>query len=170
MAILEILTYPNKFLRQPTKKVQNIDGDIQKIIDNMAETMFAVPGLGLAAIQVGIDKNIIVYSDSQDDDKKVYNVIINPQIISSYGEIIHENEGCLSVPDLRADVKRAKQVFVEGFDRDGKPINIEAEGLLSFIFQHEMDHLNGILFIDKISPLKRELYKRRIKKLLKNEK
>jgi len=169
MAILEILTYPNKFLSKPTKPVEDIDSRIQKIIDDMAETMYDAPGAGLAAIQAGYDKSIIVYDGLPGEVKPSLQVLLNPKIIETEGEIISENEGCLSVPDLRADVKRSALVLVEGFDREGKPLRFEAEGHLAVVLQHEIDHLNGILFIEHISILKRELYKRRIKKKLKRK-
>ncbi|MBS3757687.1 MAG: peptide deformylase [Desulfobacterales bacterium] len=165
--VLEILTYPNELLRQPTKPVETIDEGIEEIIENMAETMYQAPGVGLAAIQAGIDKSIIIYDPEADAVKRDYNVLLNPKIISSAGETISENEGCLSVPDIRSDVKRAETVVVEGLDRKGEPVRIDADGLLSVILQHEIDHLNGILFIDRISALKRELYKKKRKKALK---
>jgi len=166
--ILEILTYPDNFLRQPTWDVETIDDEVLEIIQNMAETMYQAPGVGLAAIQAGIDKSIIVYDPEADADKWDYKALINPKIINSEGETISENEGCLSVPDFRSDVKRAETVVVEGLDRTGKAVRINANGLLSVILQHEIDHLNGILFIDRISTLKRELYKKKRKKALKN--
>lgn len=167
MAILEILTYPDKFLKQPTKPVENIDGTIQKIIEDMALTMYEAQGVGLAAIQVGCDKSIIVYDVSQREGQRSLQVLINPRIVTAEGEMLSEDEGCLSVPDLRANVKRASYVLVESLDSEGKPLRIEANGLLATVFQHEIDHLNGILFIDRISALKRELYKRHIKKKIK---
>jgi peptide deformylase len=98
-----------------------------------------------------------------------YGVIINPKVVETEGQIISENEGCLSVPDFRSDVKRAARIIVEGVDRDGKPLRVEAEGFLAIVLQHEIDHLNGTLFIDRISALKRELYKRRMKKILREK-
>lgn len=169
MTLLEILTYPDKFLRKTTKPVENIDGTIQNLIDSMAFTMYKAPGVGLAAIQVGLDKSILVYDISPAEEKKSLQVLINPMIVNSEGETISENEGCLSVPDFRADVKRAVSVQVEGFDREGKELQIEADGILATVLQHEIDHLNGTLFIDRISPLKRALYKNRIKKQLKRK-
>lgn len=164
MSILEIVKYPDKFLRLHTKPVEDIDDSIQKLIDNMAETMYLAPGVGLAAIQVGIDKSLIIYDISQKDEKRSLQVIINPRIIETEGNLLSENEGCLSVPDFTANVKRASSVLVEGFDRHGKPLRMEAEGLAAVVLQHEIDHLAGTLFIDRISALKRELYKKRFKK------
>jgi len=166
MSMLNILTYPDKFLRQPAKPVENIDGTTQKMIEDMSFTMYNSKGVGLAAIQVGFDNSLIIYDVSPSEEKRSLQVLINPKIIESNGRIISEKEGCLSVPDLNADVKRAKSILVEGFDRDGNPRRIDAEGYLAIVLQHEIDHLNGILFLDHISALKRELYKRRIKKKL----
>jgi peptide deformylase len=169
MTILHILTYPDEFLTQLTKPVENVDGTIQEIIEDMAATMYNAPGVGLAAIQVGFDKSIIVYDVSPREAKRSLQVLINPRIVTSEGEMLSEEEGCLSVPDFRADVKRASSVLVEGLDRDGNPLSISADGLLALALQHEIDHLKGTLFIDHISALKRELYKRRVKKKLKKE-
>jgi peptide deformylase len=169
MTIRKILTYPDRFLRQPTKPVSDIDGAIQEIIDDMADTMYEAPGIGLAAIQVGCDKSILVYDGLPGEVKRSLEVLINPKIVDSEGEIISENEGCLSVPEFRADVKRSNVILIEGFDRDGKPLQVEADGFLAIVLQHEIDHLNGKLFIDHVSALKRELYKRRIKKKLRNQ-
>ncbi len=169
MNVLRIHTYPDSFLKQTAKSVENIDGKLQDIIDRMAQTMYAAPGVGLASIQVGVDKSILVYDIGPRDEKLELHVLINPKIISSEGEILSEDEGCLSVPDYRADVKRAESILMEGVDRDGNPIRFDAEGLLAIVLQHEIDHLNGTLFIDRISKLKRELYKKRILKQLKRK-
>ena len=169
MTILNILTYPDKFLSQPAKPVENIDGTIQDMIEDMSLTMYEAPGAGLAAIQVGFDQSIIVYDISPRDENRSLHVLINPKIISSEGTTISESEGCLSVPDYMADVKRSASILTEGFDRKEKPLRIEAHGRLAIVLQHEIDHLNGILFIDRISSLKRGLYKKRIKKLLRKK-
>jgi peptide deformylase len=169
MTKLEVLTYPNKFLQQPTKPVENIDEVIQKLVADMAETMYEAPGVGLAAIQVGSDKQVLVYDEKPAENDRRYGVIINPRIIENEGIIISENEGCLSVPDFRSDVKRAARIVVEGVDRDGKSLRFEADGFLAIVLQHEIDHLNGTLFIDRISALKRELYKRRMKKMMREK-
>ena len=169
MTKLEILTYPNKFLQHPTKPVENIDEDIQKLVADMAETMYEAPGVGLAAIQVGSDRQVLVYDEKPVENDRRYGVIINPKIVETEGQIISENEGCLSVPDFRSDVKRAARIVVEGVDRDGKPLRFETDGFLAIVLQHEIDHLNGTLFIDRISALKRELYKRRMKKMMREK-
>ncbi len=164
---LDILTYPNKTLAQKTSPLDNINGKVQKMIDDMATTMYAAPGVGLAAIQVGWDKSVLLYDVSPREESRVLHVLVNPKIITREGEIISEDEGCLSVPDFRADVKRSEFVTVEGHDREGRPIRLDAEGILAIVLQHEIDHLNGTLFIERISSLKRQMYKRRIKKKLK---
>ncbi|MDL2322061.1 peptide deformylase [Desulfosarcina sp. OttesenSCG-928-B08] len=166
--MLTILTYPEPFLKKPAAPVQNIDGALQTLIDTMAETMYAAPGVGLAAPQVGIGQRFLVYDIAQNDDHRNLQVLINPRIVERSGEIISENEGCLSVPDFRADVKRSEIILVEGVDRNGNPLRFEADGMHAIVIQHEMDHLTGTLFIDHISSLKRQLYKRRILKEIKN--
>ena len=166
---LNILTYPDKFLSQPTQPLDNIDGKVQEMIDKMALTMYDAPGVGLAAIQVGWDKSLLIYDVSPRDESRSLHVLINPKIITREGEIVSENEGCLSVPEFRADVKRTASITVEGHDRDGNPLKIDAEGLLAIVLQHEIDHLNGTLFIEHISTLKRQMYKRRIKKQLREK-
>jgi len=149
--------------------VEQIDGELQALIDRMAHTMYEAPGVGLAAIQVKVDKSLFVYDVSQKENGRDLHVLINPRIIEQDGQIISENEGCLSVPDYRSDVKRSERVLVEGLDREGKPVRVEAEGFLAVVMQHEIDHLNGILFIDRISALKRQLYTRHVKKQRKQQ-
>ncbi len=167
MTVLDILTYPDKFLKKQTAPVNNIDGDLQTIFDSMATTMYQAPGVGLAAPQVGIGQSFIIYDIAPREEGQDLHVLVNPKIVSSEGEIMSENEGCLSVPDFRADVKRAERILVEGADRDGNPLRFEADGLLAIVIQHELDHLDGTLFIDHISALKRQIYKRRVKKEMK---
>ncbi len=169
MAQMRILTYPDSFLLKPTAELENIDGRTQQMIDSMAETMYAAPGIGLASIQIGWDRSVLIYDISARNDQRQLHVLINPRIVASEGEILSENEGCLSVPDYRADVKRYERILVEGVDREGKPLRIEADGLHAIVLQHEIDHLNGRLFIDRISALKRELYKRRVKKMMRED-
>ena len=169
MESLEILTYPNNFLAKAAEPVTQIDGKLQKLIDNMAETMYLAPGVGLAAIQVNIDQSLLVYDIAPPEEDKELNVLINPKIVASEGSVVSENEGCLSVPEFRADVPRAEKVFVEAVDREGRPIHLEAKGFLAVVLQHEIDHLNGRLFIDRISTLKRQIYTRRMKKKIKHQ-
>ncbi len=161
MSVLDILTFPDPFLKQRAKPVDNVDDSLQQIIEDMAETMYQAPGVGLAANQAGIDACIIVFDPNTDEQSRDFQVLINPVIIETQGRVVSENEGCLSVPDLRSDVPRFERVVVEGLDRRGNPQKIDATGFLSTILQHEIDHLNGILFIDRISALKRQIYKRK---------
>ena len=168
MSKLKILTYPDNFLRQPVHPLDNIDGDVQQMIDQMSETMYEAPGLGLAAIQVGWNKSLLIYDIAPPEEGRSLNVLINPRIVHQEGEIVSENEGCLSVPEFRADVKRSASILVEGVDREGRPLRLEAHGMLAIVLQHEIDHLNGKLFIDHISALKKQLYTRRIKKKLRS--
>lgn len=164
---LDILTYPDKTLSQPTTPLDNIDGKVQEMIAGMANAMYAAPGVGLAAIQVGWNKSVLIYDIAPREESRELHVLVNPEIITQEGQIISENEGCLSVPDFRADVKRSEFITVEGHDEEGNPIRLDAEGILAIVLQHEIDHLNGTLFIEHISSLKRQMYKRRIKKQLK---
>ena len=164
---LDILTFPDKTLTRQTSPLDNIDGKVQEMIDGMANTMYDAPGVGLAAIQVGWEKSVLIYDISPREESRELNVLVNPKIVTREGQIISENEGCLSVPDFRADVKRSEFVTVEGHDREGNPLRLDAEGLLAIVLQHEIDHLNGTLFIEHISSLKRQMYKRRVKKMLK---
>ena len=167
MTLLDILTYPDKFLKKKTAPVENLDGTMQTVFDDMAATMYGAPGIGLAAPQVGIGQSFLIYDIAPKENGRELHVLVNPRIISSEGEILSEGEGCLSVPDFRADVKRAERILVEGVDRDGNPLRFEAEGLHAIVIQHEMDHLDGTLFIDRISALKRQMYKRRVQKEMK---
>ena len=166
MSNLKILTYPDNVLRQPTNALENIDGEVQKMIDQMAAAMYDAPGVGLAAIQVGWNKSVLIYDIAPAEQSRSLNVLINPRIVDQEGEMLSENEGCLSVPEFRADVKRFASIIVDGIDREGRPVKLEAEGMLAIVLQHEIDHLNGKLFIDHISVLKRQLYTRRMKKKL----
>jgi len=164
MAILPILKLPEPVLRQTALEVAEINGELQGLIDDMAQTMYAAPGLGLAANQVGVLKRVMVfYLSHRDGGPRDLQVVINPCITAGEGEIVRE-EGCLSVADFAAEVRRHARVTVTGLDRAGNPVQITGEGLLAVVLQHEVDHLNGVLFIDRISRLKRGLYLRRLKK------
>ena len=167
MSLLEILEYPDEILSKPVLPVTVINGDLQQRIDDMAQTMYHAPGVGLAASQVGINQCVLVYDVSPRDDKRALHVLINPRIVCQEGEFLSDNEGCLSVPEYRSDVVRFSQIQVVGVDRNGKPLSFAADGYLAVVLQHEIDHLQGVLFIDRISALKRNLYKKRIKKRLK---
>ncbi len=167
MSILEIVTYPDEFLQKATKPVEKIDGEFQDFVESMARTMYASSGVGLAAIQVGNGRSFLIYDVAQSENGGKLEVLVNPRIVEREGETISEAEGCLSVPGYRSDVKRAERVLVDGFDREGAPKRIEAEGLLAIVLQHEIDHLEGRLFIDRISALKRQLFKRRVQRQMK---
>lgn len=168
MPLLQILTYPDSFLRKVTRNVENIDGELQKLIESMTETMYAAPGVGLAANQIGCDQKILVFDAANEEGNRSANVLINPRILERHGEIISEDEGCLSVPDFRSNVKRFESILVEAVDQDGNPLSIEADGFLAIVLQHEIDHLEGKLFVDHISMLKKQLFARKVKKQLKN--
>ena len=160
---MKIYTYPDSVLRAEAETIENIDEDIHALIDCMIETMYDAPGIGLAANQVGVTKQLIVYDVSPQEERQNPSVLINPEIILAEGEIVYE-EACLSVVDFCADVTRCSNIKVRGVDKDGNPVDIEADGLLAVCLQHEIDHLNGKLFIDHISSLKRSLYKKKLKK------
>jgi peptide deformylase len=167
MALLEIKKYPEKILKEKTVHLENIDAHIQRLIDDMTETMHAVRGLGLAANQVGIPKKLCIIDISLKEDNAPLIVLINPVIVEKEGAAEAE-EGCLSIPGYLTSIKRAEKVFVRGIDREGRNLEIEGVGLLARALQHEIDHLEGILFIDRMSPIKREFFKRRYKKFLKD--
>lgn len=166
---MKIFTYPESVLLSKSEVVENIDEDIQKLIDRMGATMYAAPGIGLAANQVGNLKRILVYDLSPQDEGRNLSVLINPEIVQSEGKIEYD-EACLSVVDFSSEITRPVYVKVRGVDRDGNPVDIEAEDLLAICLQHEIDHLNGVLFIDHVSSLKRAMYKKKLKKMLKKEK
>ena len=167
MALLEILKYPEAVLHKAGAPVKNISAKTAQLVSDMLETMYAAPGVGLAAPQVGVSQRIIVLDvDHENPGKQVYK-LINPVITKSEGELIWE-EGCLSVVDFTAEVRRAAQVQVVAFDDHEKEIKLDAEGLFAVALQQEIDHLDGKLFIDRISRLKRDLYSRRRKKMLRN--
>jgi peptide deformylase len=163
MPILPIRKFPDPVLATRAGEVTEINGDLQALIDDMAATMYQAPGLGLAANQVGDLRRVIVFDVSQKEGQRLLEVVINPCITACEGKQIY-NEGCLSVPELTAEVQRHAKVCVTGLDRHGKPITLEAEGLKAVVLQHEIDHLDGVLFIDHLSRLKRSLYLRRLKK------
>jgi peptide deformylase len=167
--IMKILTYPEPVLKTVAEPVANIDGELQNLIDRMGETMYAAPGIGLAANQVGKLRRLLVYDLGSKTEGRNLSVLVNPEIVQGEGEIVYD-EACLSVIDFSAEVTRHAQIRVRGYDRHGKHVEIEAEGLLAICLQHEIDHLNGKLFIDHISSLKRALYKRKLQKMLKRGK
>jgi len=163
MAFRKILTYPASELKQTAHAVQNIDGSIDALVTDLVDSMYAAPGVGLAATQVGSPERVIVLDVDHEHPGARLIKLINPVIVEREGSIVWE-EGCLSVVDYTAEVTRAKRVLVKGWTPDQKEIEIEGEDLLAVALQHEIDHLDGKLFIDRISRLKRDLYKRKVKK------
>jgi len=163
MGTRRILTYGAPILRQPTRRVTDLDGDLQRLIDDMVETMYAAPGLGLAANQVGSPHRLFVANPAENRDPAKLLVMLNPELVETEGEILFE-EGCLSIPDFREDVRRARRVLLRGIDRNGRPLEVEGEQVLARIFQHEMDHLNGLFFVDRLSPAKRFLLGKKLKR------
>ena len=163
MAVLEIRKYPEKILKQKTAPVTSINGSTQKIIDDMVETMHSAYGIGLAANQVGIAQKLCIIDLSLRETTSPLIVLINPVIVEREG-VIEADEGCLSIPGYLSPIKRAEKIYVKGVNREGRDIALEAEGLLARAIQHELDHLDGLLFIDRMSPIKREFFKRRYKK------
>jgi peptide deformylase len=163
MAVLEILKYPHPLLKKRCKNVEEIDDEVRELIHNMRETMYDANGIGLAACQVGVPLRVIVLDVSPIDPQQGLLVMINPEIISEEGEIDHE-EGCLSVPDCIEKVKRKEKVFVRGISPEGEGMSVGGEGILGFALQHEIDHLNGVLILNRMSGLKREIYRRKLKK------
>lgn len=161
MAILDILHYPDARLHQVAKPVKDINASISRLIDDMAETMYAAPGIGLAATQVNQHIQLLIIDTSETKDQ--LQVFINPKIISKDGEQ-HYEEGCLSVPGVYEDVVRASSIKVEALDRHGKKFILKADGLLSVCIQHEMDHLLGKVFVEYLSPLKRNRIKTKMLK------
>ena len=161
MAKLPILEFPDPRLRTVAKPVEQVDDALRSLVDDMFETMYAAPGIGLAATQVDVHQRLLVLDVSEDQSRPM--VFINPEILSAEGHQVYQ-EGCLSVPGIYADVKRANSVRVKALDRDGKVFEIEADGLLAVCIQHEMDHLAGKVFVDYLSPLKREQVRKKLAK------
>ena len=167
MTVKQILTEPNKILRQVSKPVESVSKEEQILMDDMLETMYAANGIGLAAIQIGVPKRIIVMDLSRDEEKKEPRYFVNPIIKNKNSDKATNEEGCLSVPNQFAEIDRPSTCVVEYLDYDGKKQILNAEGLLATCIQHEMDHLEGILFIDYLSKLKKSMI---IKKLSKQKK
>ena len=166
MTVREILTEPNKLLRQISETVEKIGDEERRLMDDMLDTMYDAPGIGLAAVQIGVPKRIIVMDISRDEDKKEPIYFVNPVIKNKNKDKAKYEEGCLSVPDQFAEIERPNTCEVEYLDYDGKKKLLKADGLLATCIQHEMDHLEGILFIDYLSKLKKSMI---IKKLSKNK-
>ena len=165
MSVKKILTEPNKLLRQVSKSVDRVGDDERKLMDDMLETMYEAPGIGLAAIQIGVPKRIIVMDISRDDDNKEPLYFVNPVIKNRNSEKATYEEGCLSVPDQFAEIERPNTCEVEFLNYEGKKQLLKADGLLATCIQHEMDHLEGILFIDYLSKLKKSMIIKKLSKI-----
>jgi peptide deformylase len=167
MALRDILILPDKRLRLVSEPVKTVDAEVRKLVEDMFETMYDAPGIGLAAIQVGVPRRVITMDLSKKDEDKEQRVLLNPEIVWSSDEKKVHEEGCLSIPEFYEEVERPAEVRVKYLGLDGKAHEIEAKGLLATCVQHEIDHLNGVLFIDHISRLKRSLVTKKFSKAAK---
>lgn len=160
MAKLDIITLPDRILRMKSAPVERVDDDLRKFMDSMLETMYAAPGIGLAAVQVNVPRRVVTIDIAQREDENAKPnplFLVNPEILWSSDDIATAEEGCLSIPEYYAEVERPAAVRVAYLDRDGKPQELEASGVLAICLQHEIDHLDGKLFIDHLSKLKRDM-------------
>jgi peptide deformylase len=169
MTIKPLIILPDPLLREPSKLIERVDADVTRLADDMLETMYDAPGIGLAAIQIGVPRRMLVIDVSREGEDKQPMVFINPEIVASSDERSVYEEGCLSIPDYYAEVERPAVVTARYLDRDGKEQMIEADGLLATCLQHEIDHLNGVLFIDYISRLKRDMVIKKFTKAAKSK-
>ncbi|MFO0752643.1 MAG: peptide deformylase [Thermodesulfovibrionales bacterium] len=160
MAVLKIRKYPDEVLRKKALPVEALNGKVHRLIDDMIETMYDAPGIGLAAPQVGVSQRIIVVDVSAREEQTPLIVLINPEVEEADG-FADSEEGCLSIPEYYSSVRRAERVVVKGLDREGRPVRIEACDLLARALQHEIDHLDGVLFVDRLSTIKKEFFKKR---------
>ncbi len=167
MALREIITLPDKRLRLKSEPVKALDKEVRALIDDMFETMYAAPGIGLAAIQIGVPSRVVTMDLAKKDEPAQPQVFINPEIVWSSDDKATYEEGCLSIPEYYEEVERPQSVRVKFLGREGKPQEIEASGLLATCLQHEIDHTNGVLFIDHISKLKRDMVLKKFKKAAK---
>lgn len=170
MSIRPVLTAPDPRLKAVSEEVSRVDDALKKLVDDMLETMYAEDGIGLAAIQIGVPKRLLVMDLAQKEGRREPQAFINPRILWASDETTVVQEGCLSVPDIWEDVERPARIAAEFLDRDGTLKTVEADGLLSTCLQHEMDHLNGVLFIDHLSKLKRSIALRKVQKAKRLEK
>ncbi|WP_454847995.1 peptide deformylase [Rhizobium binxianense] len=169
MTIKPLIILPDPVLRQVSKPIERVDADLNRLADDMLETMYDAPGIGLAAIQIGVPRRMLVIDLAKEGEDKQPLVVINPEIVRSSDDRSVYEEGCLSIPDYYAEVERPASVTVKYLDRDGKEQTVEADGLLATCLQHEIDHLNGVLFIDHISRLKREMVIKKFTKAAKSK-
>jgi peptide deformylase len=157
MTIKPLIILPDPLLRQVSKPIERVDAETKRLAQDMLDTMYDAPGIGLAAVQIGVERRMLVIDVSREDEERTPLVFINPEILTSSDDRSVYEEGCLSIPDYYAEVERPAKVTVKYIDRDGMDQMVEAEGLLATCLQHEIDHLNGVLFIDHISRLKRDM-------------
>ncbi len=169
MTMLPIITAPDPRLKRTAKPVARVDDGLRKLMDDMLETMYQAPGIGLAAPQVGVLKRIVVLDLSKEDEERRPHVLINPELTWVSGEDVTYEEGCLSLPDHYADVVRPSAIELSYLDRDNETRTLEADGLLATCIQHELDHLDGVLFVDRISALKRNMILRKLLKAKKSD-
>lgn len=169
MAKLPILTIPDPILRKTAAPVERVDSELIQLADNMLETMYAAPGVGLAAPQVGVLRRMVVLDVAGDDDEPRPLVLINPEIVTLGSEMRVYEEGCLSIPEIKVEIERPSTLTVRYLDRDGKPQQLDADGLLATAIQHEVDHLDGRLIIDFLTRLKRDMIIRKFRKQAKSE-
>ncbi len=167
MSVKKIVTIPDPILKKKSLPIKNVDSSVKKLMDDMLETMYAAPGIGLAAVQVGVLKRVVVIDLSKKEEKKNPLFFVNPEIISTSEEQVSYEEGCLSIPNQFAEIKRPNRCHVKYLDYNGRKKDLKADGLLATCIQHEIDHLNGILFIDYLSKLKKDLI---LKKVIKQKK
>jgi peptide deformylase len=170
MAVLPIITLPDPLLRKKCAPVERVDADLLRLADDMLDTMYAAPGVGLAAVQVGVPRRLIVLDTAKEEEERRPLVMINPEILELGPDMRLHEEGCLSIPDVRLEIERPAWVRVRYLDREGKPQEVCADGLLATAIQHEIDHLNGRLIIDFLSRLKRDIIVRKFRKQAKAEK
>jgi peptide deformylase len=170
MARRPIVKYGDPRLRQTSAQVEQVDEEIQRLIDDMEETMFAAPGVGLAAVQVGVLLRVLVIDPDPGNaaEEKRALAFVNPEIVARDGGMVAYEEGCLSLPGFNDTVRRPRLVTVKALDREGKPFTLEADEIQSRILQHEIDHLDGILFVDRLRPIKRDIARRKLKRMLAN--
>ncbi len=169
MALRDIIIIPDKRLRLVSDPVKTVDAEVRALVDDMFETMYDAPGVGLAAIQLGVPKRIVTVDTAKKDDPKAPQVFINPEVVWTSDEKGIYEEGCLSIPEYYEEVERPAQVKVRYMDLDGKAREVEADGLLANVLQHEIDHINGVLFIDHISKLKRDRVIKKFNKVANRE-
>ena len=167
MSVKKIFTIPDPILKKKSLPIKNVDSSVKKLMDDMLETMYAAPGIGLAADRAGVLKRVVVIDLSKKEEKKTPLFFVNPEIISTSEEQVSYEEGCLSIPNQFAEIKRPNRCHVKYLDYNGKKKDLKADGLLATCIQHEIDHLNGILFIDYLSKLKKDLI---LKKVIKQKK